>query len=156
MEAPPKLPWYGRASAWQQLRDRLSELENLRRLDVWLDAADQLSRCRLVSRQEGFSFEGRLAPFMRVSIPLDQTEGGRYYPISFEPRKGVFGRGMAEFWQALEITPEITWFPDYRSVLLYEKPEDYTGGPVLVGRRHRDRRSLTGHVRMCFGRLLRQ
>lgn len=58
------------------------------------------------------------------------NKGGIYHPISFEPRKGVFGRGMAEFWQAVEIAPEITWYPDYRSVQLYVRPCNYNINPV--------------------------
>lgn len=76
VETLPNLPWHGSASAWQQLRDHLSKLENLRRPDVWLDAADQLSRCSLIINKEAFNFDARLVAFMRVSVPWSAIKVG--------------------------------------------------------------------------------
>lgn len=130
-EAQPRLPWHGSGSQWRQLQSGMANLENLRHPDVWLDAADQLSRCMLVSNEEAFDFGRRFVSFMRVPIPLYQSEDREwYYPITFERREGVFGRGMAEYWQTLDIAPVITFYLHYMSSRLYERPVDCDRGKI--------------------------
>lgn len=140
-EAPPKLPWHGRASAWRQLRELLPELVQLRSLHVWLDAAAQSSRCMLLYDGKAFEFDARLMPFMRVSIPMEEW-GGKYHPLGIDSRKGVFCRGIAEYWQDLHIAPEISWYPNYISERLYQRPVDYGGRIHICFRRRSVWRAL--------------
>lgn len=115
-EIPPSLPWHSRLSSWLRLRDRLLELENLRYLNVWLDAASgsariyQLARYALLSEEEAFNFDARLVPFLRVSIPLRQHDDGTFHDVRLGPREYIVGRGDSEFWQEPSAVPDITWY----------------------------------------------
>lgn len=137
-DAPLKLPWHGRLSTWLQLRDQLPELKSLRSLSIWMDAASQMARYNLLTNTKLFKFDECLFPFLRVSIPLAKLEDETYsairptrplrpnasnhWPPRIEhlpPDTCVIGRGHAEFWQELDLAPEITWYPNYSDVKLY-------------------------------------
>ena len=111
---------------------RLSNLENLRHLSVWLDAASQWSRNILIRCDEAFDFDERLVPFLRASIPLSQADNGRYYPEVFKPRQCVFARGHAQFWQSPSAAPNITWSENYRHAEMYITAEDIRRRPRIL------------------------
>ena len=124
VEIPPRLPWHAMASTWRQVRNRLTELENLSRLEVWMDAGGPATRYLLLAWKEAFDFDTRLVPFMRVSIPVYQFSRERLPRESLLTRQGFVGRGTAEFWQEPDIAPDITWWPYYSSQYLYERRVD--------------------------------
>lgn len=129
-EAPPELPWHGRHSAWLQLRDRLPELENLRQLSIWLDAAGQIEREDLLYRKDTFELDARLAPFLRVSIPAIPPEQRGDHPWwqerdTFPSHPYVVGRGFSEFWQEPSVVPDIMWYPEYRRPTLYTTADEH-------------------------------
>lgn len=128
----PELPWHAGIREWLKLRDRLPELESLRSLSIWLDAASQHVRGHLLNLERPLDFDARLVPFVRVSLPVSEREDGRLAAgtsreVVFQPREyAVIARGNSEFSQEARIAPAITWYPIYDVVPLYRlEPELY-------------------------------
>lgn len=117
-DVPPELPWHGLADDYLSLKDRLPELESLRHLSTWLDAAPPSARDNLMVYGDLFKVDPRLVPIVRLSLPVDEFWGEKYLSRLTLPYAVL--RGMTELRQEPAIAPEITFAHRYGFGPIYQ------------------------------------